>query len=56
MSDKRPPSANPLPDHVEEEKPRYTPRPRWQLILAWVLIAILVISVLNLCYWEVFQG
>lgn len=48
------PYVEPLQDHVEEEKPRYTPRPRWQLVMAWVLIGIMVLSVLNLCYWQIF--
>lgn len=42
-----------LPDfpEVEEEKPAYEPRPRWQIIWAWVLIAIVVVGFLGYCYW-----
>lgn len=28
-----------------EEKPKYVPRPKWQLALAWVLLAIMVVGV-----------
>lgn len=33
------------PDPVEPEKDVYTPRPRWQIILAWVALAIFVTGV-----------
>ena len=42
-----------LRPHEEEEKPVYIPRPKWQLVLAWVLIAIMVIAVINVCYWQI---
>ncbi len=45
-----------LQTHEEPEKKTYTPRPRWQLILAWVLIGIMVIAVLNICYWQIFRS
>jgi len=45
-----------LREHIEPEKQKYTPRPKWQLILAWVLIAIMVIAVLNICYWQIFRS
>ena len=43
-----------LPDAPPEEKPKqtYTPRPKWQVVLAWVLLVIVVLGVLNLCYWQ----
>ena len=44
--------AERLPEHYEPEK--YTPRPKWQIALAWVLFAIVVISIINICYWEIF--
>ena len=31
-----------------------TPRPKRQIVLAWVLIAIVVFGVLGMCYWEIF--
>ena len=45
-----------LREHMEPEQEHYVPRPRWQLILAWVLIAIMVIAVLNICYWQIFRS
>ncbi len=42
------------PQPPEEDKPHYTPRPRWQVIFAWVLFGIVVLGVLNICYWEIF--
>ncbi len=35
-------------------KQPYTPRPRSQLILAWVLIAVVVFAILGMCYWQIF--
>ena len=42
--------------HRDQEKPRgeYTPRPKSQIILAWVLIGIVVFGILGMCYWEIF--
>ena len=31
---------------VEEEKPVYTPRPKWQIVLAWIGVVIMVISII----------
>ncbi len=49
------PNNERLPDLPEtggfEDKPHYEPRPRWQLIWAWVLIAIVVVGFLGYCYW-----
>lgn len=47
-----------LPDPVlqePEEKHPYVPRPRWQVIMAWVLFGIVLLGILNLCYWEIFS-
>ena len=38
-------------EEPEEEK-KYVPRPRWQLIMAWVLIAIVILGVINICWWQ----
>ena len=38
----------------KEQKHTYTPRPKSQIVLAWVLIAIVVFGVLGMCYWEIF--
>ncbi len=41
-----------LPDEpAGEEKPHYEPRPRWQLVWAWILIAIVAVGFLGYCYW-----
>lgn len=37
-----------------KERGEYTPRPRSQIVLAWVLIAIVVFGILGMCYWEIF--
>lgn len=36
-----------------EEKPAYTPRPKYQIVLAWIGIALLVVGFLGTCYWMV---
>ncbi len=36
-----------------EEKEVYTPRPKSQLIVAWLLIAIVLFAFLGTCYWLV---
>ena len=38
----------------KEQRGEYTPRPKHQSVLAWVLIAIVVLGVLGMCYWEIF--
>ncbi len=38
----------------KEQRGEYTPRPKRQIVLAWVLIAIVVFGVLGMCYWEIF--
>lgn len=34
------------------EKQTYTPRPKWQLVMAWVLIGIVVLGIINIVYWQ----
>lgn len=46
--------GEPLPDHVEEKRQPYVPRPRWQVIMARILIGIVILGVLNICYWQIF--
>ena len=47
MTDKKNPvSEEQAPDPMEAEKDVYTPRPRWQIILAWVALAIFVTGVI----------
>ena len=38
----------------KERQGEYTPRPKHQIVLAWGLIAIVVLGVLGMCYWEIF--
>ena len=38
----------------KERQGEYTPRPMHQIVLAWALIAIVVLGVLGMCYWEIF--
>ena len=38
----------------KEQRGEYTPQPKHQIVLAWVLIAIVVLGVLGMCYWEIF--
>lgn len=38
----------------KEQRGEYTPWPKHQIVLAWVLIAIVVLGVLGMCYWEIF--
>ncbi len=30
----------------------YVPRPRWQIVMAWVLLAVVVLGIVNLCWIE----
>ena len=36
----------PMDAPVEEEEPKYTPRPKYQIVLAWVGLAIMAISLI----------
>ena len=40
-------------DAAREEETRYTPRPRLHVVMAWVLLAIVVLGVLNICYMQI---
>lgn len=40
-------------EHAQEKQPSYTPRPRSQRILAWVLIAVVLFAFLGTCHWLV---
>ena len=37
-----------------EEKKTYTPRPKGQIIMAWVLLAVVIFAILGMCYWQIF--
>lgn len=43
-------------EQAPEHKEKYTPRPKRQLILAWVLIAIVLFAFLGMCYWMINYG
>lgn len=46
-----------LPDPPRQEQTpqeEYRPRPVRQLVLAWVLIAIVLFGFLGTCYWMIF--
>ena len=34
----------------QAQKQEYVPRPRWQIVMAWILIAIVLLGIANLCY------
>ena len=38
----------------EQEKTPYTPRPKSQIVLAWVLLAIVIFAIGGMCYWQMF--
>lgn len=40
----------------DAQKPRehYTPRPKSQIVLAWVLAAVVLFAFLGTCYWLIF--
>ena len=48
MEQARPESARTL----FQNPATYTPRPRWQIVFAWALIAIVILGIINLCYLQ----
>lgn len=51
------PTSEQLDYQSAEQKdsgPHYTPRPRSQIILAWVLLAVVLFAIFGMCYWEMF--
>lgn len=38
----------------EKEKQEYTPRPKWQLVLAWLCAGAVAFGFLGMCYWLAF--
>ena len=47
-------SAEEIPEE-ENQQPAYRPRPKWQLVCAWIGVAIMIISVI-LYYWQIAVG
>ena len=39
----------------EENRPVYTPRPTWQIVLAWIGLGIMAVSI-ALYYWQIANG
>lgn len=39
--------------HEEQNHQKYTPRPKSQLVLAWVLAAVVLFAFLGTCYWMI---
>ncbi len=37
----------------QEQKEPYVPRPKWQLVMAWVLLGIVVLGIIDLCWIEI---
>ena len=37
----------------EESKQKYVPRPKSQVVLAWILLIIVILGVINLCYIQI---
>ena len=38
----------------KERQGEYTPRPKHQIVLAWVLAAVVLFAFLGTCYWLIF--
>ena len=44
-------NKNLTPDEpIEPEAPSYVPRPRWQIVLAWIALAIFIVGVVLYYY------
>lgn len=41
---------------TENERGEYTPRPKSQIILAWILAGVVIFAFLGTCYWMMFYG
>ena len=39
----------------EADAPRYTPRPKWQIIAAWIGLGVMIVSI-ALYYWHIASG
>ncbi|MBE6944534.1 MAG: hypothetical protein E7459_00410 [Ruminococcaceae bacterium] len=39
----------------EQPEKRYVPRPKWQLVLAWILLILMVIGVAGYYYWIAYR-
>lgn len=39
----------------ENQQPAYCPRPKWQIVCAWIGVAIMLVSI-ALYYWQIAVG
>lgn len=37
----------------EESRQKYVPRPKSQVVLAWILLIIVILGIINLCYIQI---
>ena len=51
--EKKEPEIEALPELTSEDV--YTPRPRWQRILAWIMCAILIAGIALYYYWIMYK-
>lgn len=40
--------------HGQDTQQKYTPRPKSQIVLAWILVAVVLFAFLGTCYWLMF--
>ena len=45
-----------LSQDAQPQKQDYTPRPKSQVVLAWVLVVVVVLAFLGTCYWLMYGG
>ena len=38
----------------QQEEQHYTPRPKFHIVMAWVLVAVVIFAFLGTCYWLMF--
>lgn len=42
-----------IQEYLDQKNKPYAPRPKWQIIMAWVLLCIVILGVINICYWQI---
>ena len=38
-------------EHTDENGEKYTPRPKGQIVWAWILVGVVVLGVVNITFW-----
>ena len=38
----------------EDKQKKYCPRPKSQIVMAWILLGVVIFAILGMCYWEIF--